>query len=133
MRSGVRLIQNRKILLAILVLSVFGTVESWHWMASPAARYDLVHLLGLMLSTLICAFLAIRTTFIGDRIVVAPIAIAFALSTAIRLLFLDQQTVYVIRAAIWLMWATSLFAGIYVLVPNRKGWFESPRDDERKR
>jgi hypothetical protein len=131
MRSGVRFIKNRKILLAILILCAFETVESWHWMTSPAARYDLVHLLGLMLSILICTFLVIRTTFIGDRIVVAPIAVAFALSMAIRLLFLNQQTVYVIRAAIWLMWATSLFGGIYVLVRPRKGWFESPREPGR--
>jgi hypothetical protein len=118
----VRLIQNRKILLAILGLCAFETVASWHWMNSPAQKYDAVHLLGLILSTLVCGFLVIRTTFIGDRIVVAPIAVALALSIAIRLVFLDQQTVYAIRAAIWLMWLISLIVGIFILVSHPRGW-----------
>jgi hypothetical protein len=123
MSSDRRLIQNRKVLLAILAFCAYEIVATWRGMDKPSpATYDVVTILGGLFVTLICSLVVARTTFIGDRVVVGPIAVASFLWIVLRLLLPNQQVMHTMREAVWLMWLTSLVAGIIILVRYPKGW-----------
>jgi hypothetical protein len=117
MSSGARFIQNRRWLVGALAFSLFEVVASWRGMGQPApATHDWVLVFGLAWTTVICTVVAAKTTFIGDRVVIGPMAAAAFLSLVLRLSLPDQQTVHIMRAIISSMWLASLVGGIFILV-----------------
>jgi len=129
----VRLIQNRWILLAILAFCVYETVATWNEIGRPApAKYDLFIIFVGTIVSLLTVNLVVRTTFIGDRMVVGPIAVASLLWVLIRLARPEQQTVHIMREIVWLMWVISLIAGIFVLVRYPRGWSVSGSPSEKQ-
>lgn len=121
MRVALRLIQKRSTLLLILVLSAYEAVASWRTMSAPApTKIDVIFLFGLIFATFVCVSIVIRSSFIGDRIVIGPIALAFLLWIGINLFRPDHHKVHVIREIVWLMWLISLIAGIIMLMRDPK-------------
>jgi hypothetical protein len=131
MNSSPRLTQDRRVLLGILVFCAFETVESWRAMDSPApTTFDLAAILVGTFVGITCILVAIRTSFVGDRVVIGPLSIVSFLWVAIRLVHPDQHIVHALRAIVWLMWVTSLFGSFYVLFTNRQ-WNRGPVPDPR--
>jgi hypothetical protein len=125
MSSGARFIQNRKWLLGTLVFCLFEAVASWHGMDQPApAKHDLTLLFGLGCTAVICTLIVVRTAFMGDRLVIGPIAVAAVLLTLINIILPNQQVVHILRALVSLMWAASFAAGVFILVSKPKEWID---------
>src|SRR5438445_7773540 len=91
-------------------------------MRTPApAGYDLALILALSLISIVGISLVIRSTFIGDRIVLGPITVAICLSVVIRVALPNEQTVDILRAVAWSVWLIFLVAGIVVLLRQHTG------------
>lgn len=120
-KSRLGLLQVKVYLTIVLAMCVYGVVASWRNLAAPApARYDIVVIFGLAFCSFICLSIAVRSPFIGDRVVIGPIAFAFLSWLTIDLLRPSQQTVHPIRVFVWLLWLASLVAGVVILFRGRK-------------
>jgi len=125
MSSSARFIQNRRWLLGTLVFCLFEAVGSWHGMDQPApTKHDLTLLFGLGCTTVICTLIVVRTAFVGDRMVIGPIAVAAALVTLIDIILPNQQVVHILRVLVSVMWTASFAAGVFILVGKPKEWID---------
>ena len=112
-------------MLALLALCAYGAA-SWRGITEPLSEtgYDLfvaINILARAVITAACAMVVVRTTFVGDRLVIGPMALAFLFSTTIWAVQPGPQYLYAIRVLIWLMWTISLVGGLAVLVMYSKG------------
>ena len=84
MKAQSGLLQFKFYLAVVLAMCAYGVVGSWRNLAAPApAKYDMIVIFGLAFSSFICLAIAARSPFIGDRLVIGPIAFAFLSSLAI--------------------------------------------------
>jgi hypothetical protein len=121
--SGQRLIQNRKILVGIVAFCAYEIVASWRGMDRPApATYDVATIIVGTFVTTICALVVVRTSFVGDRLVIGPVMIASLMWVLIRIVLPDQPAVYIMRLVVWLMWVLAFLTGIMLLVRHRAEW-----------
>jgi hypothetical protein len=77
-------LRNRTVALGMLILCIYGALPSSlttfrFGTAPPANERDLVSIFGLLFATFITISIAIRSRFIGDRVVFGLVAVTFVL------------------------------------------------------
>ncbi len=112
-----RIFRNKTILLFALAFCVSEVVLSGRSISRQAPSiHDWIYIGGLLFSVWIVGALTFRTKFVKERLLLAPVLMAFILWTVLALRLPPQPIVYVLRWIIVLMWASAVVGGTVVLL-----------------
>jgi len=116
------LLQNRAILVAVLLFCAYESVTVWLTITKYARfPHDPVSLFGLALAAFITTSISLRSRFLVDRVVFGAVTLTLLL-TATRLARLSSDTMVAVKAAEALVWTIAAVVCLAVLF----GAFRTP-------
>jgi hypothetical protein len=111
------LLQNRAILIVVLLACLYGSASSWLSVTKQAvSRGDPILIIGLLFAIFITASIASRSKFRGDRVVFGAFAGALVLATIGVTVPLGYRAMVVVSAVKSLLWTIAALASLAVLV-----------------
>jgi hypothetical protein len=110
------LLENRPILIGILLFCLYQCVMSWLTIARYGRfPHDPVSIFGLTLAAFIAAAITFRSSLFADRLVFGAITVTLVL-TAVRMARLTSSEMLVVKGADALMWTAAAAVSLAVLL-----------------
>lgn len=115
-KSYSALLQNRVILLAVFGLSIYEIFASWRAAATPVkTQLDAIHVFGLVVCVVFAAFIVLRSSFVGDRLVFGALFIAFCSWLLIGIVKPGNAFAQVLRSLVWVCWLFVAVVGLWII------------------
>jgi O-antigen/teichoic acid export membrane protein len=119
------LLQNRAILIGILLACSYETVALWVTITKYSGHpYTLGGVFGLAVAAFIAASITYRSRFFADRVVFGPIAVICVL-TAARMTHLNSVAMLIVKTAEAVMWTIAAAVSVVVLLRGFKASHKS--------
>ncbi len=119
-------LRNRAALLFVLLFCIYEALPRSITSLKPSSpnERDPILIFGLIASIVITALIAVRSTFLGDRVVFGAATTAVLLSLLRSLLSLGPSATSLVNVLASLMWAIGAIASLAILT----GVLRKPRD-----
>ncbi len=111
-----RLLENRPILIGILLFCLYECVTLWLTITKYSRfPHDPVSIFGLTFAAFITASITFRSSFFADQIVFGAITVTFVL-TAVRMAHLTSLAMLTVKGGVALMWTVAAAVTLAVLL-----------------
>jgi len=112
------LLQNRAILIVVLLTCLYGSAVSWFSITSRVVSKEgpVFLILGLVCAIFITASIAFRSQFRGDQVVFGAFAGALVLAIVKAMVPLGLHAMLALNAAKSLLWTIAALVSLIVLV-----------------